>query len=596
MAASPSTEPPLDWDLSDLYQDFWDPRYAQDLADIQERTRSFRSRYRTHVAALRPKEVLTALQEIESIWEQCSRRLTYPTLRFITNTQEAETKYHLDQTQMARIEIENQLVFFDLELQALPPATLAAWLTDPWLADYAHYLKRIATLRPYHLEEQVEQVLNQTALTGRIAWAHLHTIHLASQAYPPVTTPEGQTASTETEINALLHHPSAEVRLSAYVSVRQILETHNALYAEILNTILRDYRFDALRRGYDSCLAHRLFLDEIPEPVFEALMEGTRDRFDLFQRYYRLKGRTLGRSIRLCDLRAPWNEPFPKIPYPEGVNILIQALQTFSPEYAQQAKPFFEHAWIDAAIRPGKQRETLCLLIKGWHSYLSLSYTNTYASLFDLAHAIGHGIHYERIRTRQRYLNSHPPTVLAELAGIFNQLLLLDDLITGCDDPEQIQTLLAYQLEDHLDLLFHQSTISRLELILHQRSAQGGLSRDFINQEWLKVYQELCGDAVELLPEHQFDWAQIGHLFSRPFHCYSHTLSFVIAIACYQLYQQQGDDFIPKYLNLLDLGGSQSPAQALKSVGIDLLDPMIIHQTTDYIEQLIDQLEEILDR
>jgi oligoendopeptidase F len=98
-----------------------------------------------------------------------------------------------------------------------------------------------------------------------------------------------------------------------------------------------------------------------------------------------------------------------------------------------------------------------------------------------------------------------------------------------------------------------------------------------------------------LLPEHQFDWARVGHLFFRPFYCYSYTLSFVVALACYQQYLQQGKEFVPRYLKLLDTGGSLSPDQALQLVGIDLNDPLTVSQALDYTESLIEQLEEELE-
>ncbi len=595
MASPQTANRPLDWDLSDLYSHFRDPKYSQDLSAAQEQARSFRQQYWGQVGSLSGQQLATAIRELEAIYERILRVAAFPSLRFAADTHDREAKRYDDQAQEALAGIEQDLVFLGLELQALDEAKLALLQQDPALDPYRYYFQKLAQRRPHQLSEPQEQLLTQTRLTGREAFVKLRALHLGLQSYPAITLPNGSEAETESEINALLYHPKPEIRLGAYRSIRQVLETHNPLYGYILNTIAQDHRLEAQRRGYDSTLHKQLTADEVSMAVFEALMEGTRDRFDLFQRYYRLKGRTMGRSVRICDLYAPWDGSQPQIPYDEGISTLMQALQAFSPDYAELARPFFDQNWIDARIRPGKRGGAFCAYVPGLHSYLLLSYTDSPSALFTLAHEIGHGLHYERIRANQSYLNSDPPMVLAEIASTFNELLLLDYLLKDNRDPAVARSLLTQQLEDQLNLLFRQSTISRLELVLHQQARQGGFDHEFLNEEWLKLYQDLCGDAVELLPEHQFDWARIGHIFFKPFYCYNYSLSFVVSLACYQRYLQQGRQFVPAYLSLLDKGGSQSPEVALQSVGIDLTDPGTIAAALDYTETLIDQLEESLE-
>jgi oligoendopeptidase F len=90
-----------------------------------------------------------------------------------------------------------------------------------------------------------------------------------------------------------------------------------------------------------------------------------------------------------------------------------------------------------------------------------LSYADDYHSLFTLAHEMGHGLHFAWIGETQTYFNSHPPMVLAEVASVFNELLLLDYLLERANDQPELQRVLLVRLiEDQLNLLFRQSTIS----------------------------------------------------------------------------------------------------------------------------------------
>lgn len=92
----------------------------------------------------------------------------------------------------------------------------------------------------------------------------------------------------------MLFHADADTRYQAYTSIRERLAEHNLLYGYILNTVAQDHRLENQMRGHPSTLAKQLLVDEVPEPVFWAIMQGTAARYDLFQRYYRRKGEAWG--------------------------------------------------------------------------------------------------------------------------------------------------------------------------------------------------------------------------------------------------------------------------------------------------------------
>nr|WP_242022111.1 M3 family metallopeptidase [Trichocoleus sp. FACHB-90] len=590
---------PQEWNLCDLYKGFDDPHLAQDLQVLQQDATEFRQNYRGKVSSLTPEELAQCLQQLEALAEKSGYLYAFPSLVFSADTRNNEAKQFLDKVREALTGIENQLLFFDLELQDLDAAKFSELQGSAALSTYSHYLDRIAQYRPHKLSEEVEQTRNQDSLTGRQAFIQLRSIHLGEQEYEPVTTPEGKTSDTEAELGALLFHPSSEVRYNAYRSVRKVMQQHNLLYGYILNTVTQDHRLESQMRSHASTLHKQLLADEVSEAVFRAIMEGTRSRFDLFQRYYQLKAKSLNQEIRICDIYAPWtdgDDQAAPIEYKNGVETLLSALEQFDINYARRAEEFFVKNWVDAKVRPGKRGGAFCSYTHGKHSYLLLSYTEDYNSLFTLAHEMGHGLHFAWIGDRQTYFNSNPPMVLAEIASTFNELLLLDYLLKTAGDDEKLKrSLITRQLEDQLNLLFRQSTISRLELAIHERAVEGSFDHNFVNEKWTELYRELCGDTVEILPEHQYDWARIGHIYFKPFYCYQYTASNIVSLACYQKYLQVGKDFIPGYLDLLAAGGSMNQVEALrKYVGIDIEDPATISGALTYVEGLLDQLQATL--
>jgi oligoendopeptidase F len=594
---SPTATTTPAWDLSDLYSGFQDPKRSQDLAQLTLDAAAFRDRYRNQVSNLSPDEIANCLHQLESMGEQSGYLYAFPGLIFSADTQDQTAKQAMDQAMEASTQIQNQLLFFDLELKNLTPAQFDQLLQAPALQPYQHYLQEISKSRPYALPEVVEQTRNQDSLTGREAFIQLRSVHLGEQQYEPVTASNGTIYRTEAELGAMAFNPDRTIRTAAYHSIRTVLKTHNSLYGYILNSIAQDHRLENQMRGHRSTLEKQLLADQVSEPVFRAIMQGMEQRSDLFQRYYRLKGQAIGQPIRSADLYAPWSlESVPAIPYEEGVKTLMAAIEQFDINYARRAEEFFVNNWVDATVRPGKRGGAFCWYVHGKHSYLLQSYTEDYSSLFTLAHEMGHGLHFAWIGDRQSYFNSMPPMVSAEIASTFNELLLLDYLLKQADgDRALTKTLITRQLEDQLSLLFRQSTISHLELRIHDRAMEGSFDAKFVNQTWMELYQNLCGDAIELLPEHQYDWARIGHIFFKPFYCYQYTASNIVSLACYQKYLEMGKAFIPGYLELLSVGGSMNQVEALKQyVGVDLEDAATIRGALGYVERLIDRLEESL--
>jgi oligoendopeptidase F len=588
------TDTPKEWDLSELYKGFNDPKFEQDLQALQQDSAEFRQTYRGCVNQLTPEEVNRGLYQLENLAEKSSHLETFATLIFCGNAHDAEVKQFFDRVKLALTGIQNQLLFFNLELQELDPIKFEELQAAPVLENYSHYLNRLAQFRNHTLPEIAEQTRNRDILTGRKAFLQLYSIHRSEQNYEPVTTPDGKVVKTEAELEALLFYPDATVRYDAYCSLRQEMQRHIGLYGLILNTICQDYCLESQMRGYPATCQKQLLEDELPESVFRQVMDGIGDRIRLFQKYYQLKANATQEKILTSDRFAPWttDDTWQQINYKTAVSTLLDALKKFDVFYANRAADLFSNKWIDAQIRVGKGKGVFCFPTYAKHSYLSLAYTEDFNSLLTLAHNVGSGLHLARACERQTAFNRKPPLLLTEVAANFNKLLLFDYLFKeNADHPQRRQVLLTRLLEDWLNQLFHNMAISRLELAIHGHTIQGSFDAHFVNEQWLELYRNLCGDVIEVLPEHQYDWVGIRQLYVKPFSCYQYAAAGIASLACYQQYQESGKDFIGGYLDLLSAGGSLNQIDALRQyVGIDLEDSATIDEAMDYLEKLMQQL------
>ena len=83
------------------------------------------------------------MQQLEAIAEKSGYLYAFPSLVFSADTRNTEAMQFLDKVKEALTKIDNQLLFFDLELQDLDTSKFSELQASPLLSTYHHYLDRI---------------------------------------------------------------------------------------------------------------------------------------------------------------------------------------------------------------------------------------------------------------------------------------------------------------------------------------------------------------------------------------------------------------------------------------------------------------------
>jgi oligoendopeptidase F len=68
-------------------------------------------------------------------------------------------------------------------------------------------------------------------------------------------------------------------------------------------------------------------------------------------------------------------------------------------------------------------------------------------------------------------------------------------------------------------------------------------------------------------------WSYVPHFIGAPGYVYAYAYGQLLALAVYGRYREEGESFVPAYLELLSAGGSRSPEELGSIVGVDLADP-----------------------
>ncbi|HSR72995.1 MAG TPA: oligoendopeptidase F, partial [Kiloniellales bacterium] len=88
-------------------------------------------------------------------------------------------------------------------------------------------------------------------------------------------------------------------------------------------------------------------------------------------------------------------------------------------------------------------------------------------------------------------------------------------------------------------------------------------------------------------------WAYIPHFVHVPFYVYAYAFGDCLVNSLYALYQDAGEGFAEKYLEMLRAGGSKRHRELLAPFGLDASDPRFWSRGLDMIAGFIDELEEI---
>jgi oligoendopeptidase F len=592
MAAPATTDPNLDdvaWDLSHLADGPEDVDAM--LATARERAEAFAQRHRDGLAELDSAGLAAAMRDLAEIEEAVGRAYSYAALSFATNTADPPRGALLQRVQEQGTGIQTQLVFWDLEWAALPDERVDELLASDELDFARHHLRAARRYRPHLLTEAEEKLMSEKAVTGRSAWDRLFEEQTSAIE---VTLPDQDSPIALEVALSRLSSPEREVRREAAEAVTAALQPGLRTRAYIFNTLLADKALDDRLRNYPTWISSRNLSNEASDESVEALVSAVQGRYEIARRWYRLKAQLLGLD-RLADYdrMAAVSDDEVSVSWGDARAMVQDCFASFSDELGALVERFFEERWLDAPVRPGKRGGAFCAYtVPSVHPYVMLNYTSKRRDVLTLAHELGHGVH-AALGASQGVFHMSTPLTLAETASVFAEEVVGQRLLEQAQTPESRLDLLATSLEDSIATVFRQVAMNRFEHAVHtERREQGELGVDRFNELWAQAQTDLLGDAVEVTEGYKTWWSYVPHFISTPGYVYAYAYGQLLALSVYAKYREQGDSFVPSYLELLRAGGSGPPEELAEIVGIDLSDPGFWESGLDLVEEQLEQAEE----
>jgi oligoendopeptidase F len=540
---------------------------------------------RGHVAELDAAGLAELMDGLAALEEDLARADSYAGLRFATDTGDQSRGALVAKVEERATAIRTQLLFFELEWAALDDARAEALLDDPRLDAVRHHLRVARLRRPHLLTEPEERIAAEKDLTAIAAWQRL----FEEQDAAIEVTLDGEHRGLEHGLS-LLAHPDRSVRQTAAEAVTDGLAPGLRTRAFILNTILLEKATDDRLRHYDHWLASRNLVNQASDASVTALIDAVKSRYDLPQRWYRIKAGLLGLD-RLADYDRNCSVASEDRPlgWSDATELVLDAYDSFSPDLAGICRRFLDEGWIDAPATPGKRSGAFCAYtVPSHHPYVMLNWTGRRSDALTLAHELGHGVHGYLARP-QGIFQMTTPLTMAETASVFGETVTFGRLLADATDPADRLSLLSERIDGAIATVFRQVAMNQFEDRIHTaRRTSGELSVERFGDLWAETQAEMFGDAMEVTEGYRTWWSYIWHCFGAPGYVYAYAFGQLLALSVYRRYEEEGAAFVPRYLEMLGAGGSLPPEELGRLVDCDLADPGFWHGGLAIIEDQID--------
>jgi oligoendopeptidase F len=581
------------WDLSDLYPGTSSAAFIDDKKRLESDAASFASEYRGKIASLNTTELSNALIRYEMIQDIAGRLGSFAYLTWSTDTLKPENGKLLQEMTEFGSKVNQNLIFFGVEWLAVDDDHAKKMIDDPALSKWKHYLEVSRLYKDHTLEENQEQVISVKSVTGRNAWVRLFDETLSAATFEL----DGEELS-EQEVLSKLHNPDRDLRRRAAESLTEGLKKLSRPLTYIFNTLLVDKKLSDEMRNYPHWLASRNLANEISDHSVEALVEAVESRYDIAQRYYRLKARLLGMEgdMKDYDRYAPVFRSDVTITWDDARKMVTDSYDGFDSRLGEIVKQFFDKNWVDAAIKPGKRSGAFSAsTVPTVHPYILMNYDGRIRDVQTLAHELGHGVH-QYLSRDQGILQADTPLTTAETASVFGEMLVFKKLYNSIDNPKEKLGMLVGKIDDTMATVYRQIAMNRFEDAAHNaRRNEGELTSERLCSIWRETQTKLYGDSVTLTTGYDYWWSYIPHFVHTPGYVYAYAFGELLVLSLYEVYLSAPEGFSDIYVDMLAKGGSDWPENILKPTGLDIKDSSFWKRGVAAIEKMLSDAEQLAE-
>lgn len=582
------------WRLEDIFP--VDEHWHQELEEVRNILPVFND-YKGKLGES-AQNVLEILALQNHVSERIGKLYTYAHMRYDQDTTNSLYQAINSKAEMLITQASSAMSFIVPELLTIEENKLKQFIEEKdELKEYEHLLNEINRRRPHVLSEKEEVLLAEASEVMGNPAQTFGMLNNADLTFPTIKDEDGNDVElTHGRYMRFMESSDREVRKAAFTAMYETYGSFKNTFSSTLTGAIKRHNFSAKVRKYDSARQAALDKNNIPEQVYDNLVEAINQRLPLLQRYVKLRKKVLQlEELHMYDLYTPLVKDIDmKIPYEEAQEHVLKALAPLGDEYVKVLKEGFKNRWIDVEENKGKRSGAYSSGAYGTNPYILMNWQNNLNNVFTLAHELGHSLHSYYTRENQPYQYGDYSIFVAEVASTCNEALLNDYLIENSQDPKEKLFLLNHFLEGFRGTVFRQTMFAEFEHDIHVKSQEGeALTAEKLTELYYRLNQKYFGEDVLLDEEIGLEWARIPHFYYN-YYVYQYATGYAAATSLAAQIQKEKQPAVDRYLNFLKAGSSDYPIEVLKQAGVDMTEKAPILAALDVFEEKLNEMESLL--
>ncbi|MBH0228799.1 oligoendopeptidase F [Halobacillus yeomjeoni] len=523
---------------------------------------------------------------------------TYAHMR---NDQDTTNSYYQEMNAKAEnlyTKIASAMSFIVPEILKLPEEKIHEFIEsyEP-LKLYKHTLDQIDRQRAHVLSEKEEKLLAGFSEIGANPSQTFGALNNADLTFPTIKNEDGEEVDlTHGRYVGFLKSDDREVRKSAFNAMYDTFGSFKNTFASTLSGHVKKNNFNASVRNYDRARQAKLDSNNIPETVYDNLVEAVNERLPLLHRYIELRKEVLGLDeVHMYDIYTPLvKDAEMEISYDEAKELVLESLSPLGEDYVDTVKEGFENRWIDVEENKGKRSGAYSSGHYGTNPYILMNWQDNVNNLFTLAHELGHSMHSYYTHQNQPYRYGNYSIFVAEVASTCNEALLNDYMLKKTESDKEKLYLLNNFLEGFRGTVFRQTMFAEFEHEIHMQAQNGeALTADKLTEIYYDLNKKYFGENIVIDEKIGLEWARIPH-FYMGYYVYQYSTGYAAATALADQILTEGDAAVDRYKNFLKAGSSDYPIEVLKRAGVDMTSKDPINAALDVFEEKLKEMEDLL--
>lgn len=583
------------WDLTTIFKsdDAWESAFTE-LSEYLGKEKAFQGKLSTSSETL-----LNALLLDAEIDELLGKVYVYAHLKHDEDTTNAKYTAFEQRAATLASQFSSAWSFMLPELMTIDESQLNTFIAEhKGLERFKFDLEKINKRREHVLSEKEELILAEAQEALSASSNTFSMFNNADLTFDNIKDKDGNSLPlSHGNYITYLESDDRVLRENAYKEVYAKYGEFNNTLSQTLAGKVKASVFSSKVRNYESARHQALSNNDIPESVYDTLVQTINDHLPLLHRYTALRKELLGLDeMYMYDMYTPLIEDVEfKVTYEEAKDWMLASLEPMGSEYIEVIKEGLTNRWVDVYENKGKRSGAYSSGTFGTNPFILMNWTDNVNNTFTLTHEFGHSAHSYFSRKNQPSNMSGYSIFVAEVASTCNEALLADYMYKNLEDEKKKLYLLNYQLDGFRGTVFRQTMFAEFEHIIHTIVENNEpLTAERLNKEYAALNKKYYGDAVITDDNIQYEWSRIPHFYYN-YYVYQYATGYSAAFALSKQILEEGAPAVDRYINhFLKAGSSDYPIEVLKKAGVDMTSSAAIENACKVFEERLDEFERLI--